>query len=34
MTANEVVERIKKNPGVLWNDKTYRDTFKAGNPVT
>jgi putative NIF3 family GTP cyclohydrolase 1 type 2 len=34
MTANEVVERIKKNLGVPWNERTYRDTFKAGNPDT
>lgn len=34
MTANEAVERIKKNLGVPWNDRTYRDTFKAGNPET
>ncbi|MGO9260897.1 MAG: Nif3-like dinuclear metal center hexameric protein [Bryobacteraceae bacterium] len=32
MTANEVVERIKKNLGVPWNERTYRDTFKAGSP--
>jgi putative NIF3 family GTP cyclohydrolase 1 type 2 len=32
MTANEVVERIKKNLGVPWNEQSYRDTFKAGNP--
>jgi len=34
MTANEVVERIRKNLGVPWNERTYRDTFKAGNPET
>lgn len=34
MTANEVVERIKKNLGVPWNEKTYRDTFKVGDPNT
>lgn len=32
MTANEVVERIKKNLGIPWNEKTYRDTFKVGDP--
>lgn len=32
MTANEVVERIKKNLGIPWNEQTYRDTFKAGSP--
>jgi putative NIF3 family GTP cyclohydrolase 1 type 2 len=34
MTANEVVERIKKNLGIPWNEKTYRDTFKVGDPTT
>ena len=34
MTANEVVERIKKNLGIPWNDRTYRDTFKVGDPGT
>jgi len=34
MTANEVVERIKKNLGIPWNEKTYRDTFKVGDPNT
>ena len=34
MTAREVVEVIKKNQGVPWNDQTYRDTFKVGNPDT
>jgi putative NIF3 family GTP cyclohydrolase 1 type 2 len=34
MTANEVVERIRKNLGIPWNERTYRDTFKAGNPQT
>src|SRR5215467_5214322 len=32
MTAREVVERIKKNIGVPWNERSYRDTFKLGNP--
>jgi putative NIF3 family GTP cyclohydrolase 1 type 2 len=32
MTAREVVELIKKNLGVPWNDRTYRDTFKIGDP--
>jgi putative NIF3 family GTP cyclohydrolase 1 type 2 len=32
MTANEVVDRIKKNLGIPWNERTYRDTFKAGDP--
>ena len=34
MTAGEVLERIKKNLGVPWNDRTYRDTFKIGGPET
>ena len=32
MTAKDVVERIQKNLGVPWNEKTYRDTFKVGDP--
>jgi len=32
MTAREVVERIRKNVGVPWNEQSYRDTFKLGNP--
>jgi len=32
MTAREVVEAIKKNQGVPWNDRSYRDTFKVGDP--
>ena len=32
MTAREVVERIRKNVGVPWNDRSYRDTFKLGDP--
>src|ERR1700733_7032936 len=34
MTANDVVERIKKNLGIPWNQSTYRDTFKVGDPNT
>jgi putative NIF3 family GTP cyclohydrolase 1 type 2 len=34
MTANDVVERIKKNLGIPWNEQTYRDTFKVGSPET
>jgi putative NIF3 family GTP cyclohydrolase 1 type 2 len=34
LTARQVVERIKQNLGIPWNDKTYRDTFKAGDPGT
>jgi putative NIF3 family GTP cyclohydrolase 1 type 2 len=32
MTAREVVDLIKKNIGVPWNEQSYRDTFKIGNP--
>ena len=32
LTAGEVVDRIKQNLGIPWNDKTYRDTFKIGGP--
>ena len=34
MTAGEVLERIKKNLGVPWNERTNRDTFKIGGPET
>ncbi len=32
MTAREVVELIEKNSGVPINARSYRDTFKLGNP--
>src|SRR5512143_2996578 len=32
LTAGVVVDRIKKNLGIPWNDSTYRDTFKIGGP--
>jgi putative NIF3 family GTP cyclohydrolase 1 type 2 len=32
MTGREVVDLIKKNVGVPWNEQSYRDTFKLGNP--
>ena len=32
MTAREVVELIKKNSTRPWNERSARDTFKAGNP--
>jgi putative NIF3 family GTP cyclohydrolase 1 type 2 len=32
MTANEVVELIKKNTPVPWNEGSRRDRFKAGSP--
>jgi len=32
MTAREVVDLIKQNAGMPWNERSYRDTFKLGNP--
>jgi putative NIF3 family GTP cyclohydrolase 1 type 2 len=32
LTAGEVVDRIKKNNGIPWNDKTFRDKFHIGGP--
>jgi len=32
LSAGEVVDRIKKNLGIPWNNSTYRDTFKIGGP--
>jgi len=29
MTAREVVDLIKQNAGAPWNERSYRDTFKA-----
>jgi putative NIF3 family GTP cyclohydrolase 1 type 2 len=34
MTANDIVETIKKNLGIPWNATTFRDIFKAGRPET
>lgn len=33
-TAADVVAAIKKNLYMEWNNKTYRDTFKVGDPNT
>jgi len=33
-TAAQVVETIKQHLNMTWNYKTYRDTFKAGDPNT
>jgi putative NIF3 family GTP cyclohydrolase 1 type 2 len=33
ITAQEIVDRVKKNIGVEWNSETV-DTFKAGDPST
>ena len=32
MTAREVVDLIKKNSGITWNERSTRDTFKTGDP--
>lgn len=32
LTAGEVINRIKQHLGIPWNEKTYRDTIKIGNP--
>ena len=34
LTAGEIVERVKRNLGVPWNESSYRDTFKTGGPDT
>jgi len=34
ITAGEVLDRIKKNLGVPWQENTTRDTFKADGPAT
>ena len=32
LTASQVVERVRANVGIPWNSRTFRDTFKVGNP--
>lgn len=32
MTAREIVALIRQNIGVPWNEKSFRDIFKVGNP--
>jgi putative NIF3 family GTP cyclohydrolase 1 type 2 len=32
MTAREVIDLVRKNLGVPFNENTFRDTFKIGNP--
>ena len=34
LTARQIVERIQQKIGVPWNPKSYRDTFKTGDPET
>lgn len=32
MTAREIIQKVRDNLGVPFNEQTYRDTFKIGNP--
>lgn len=32
LSAGDVVDRIRRNIGVPWNESTYRDTYKTGGP--
>ena len=32
MNAREIVQKIRENLGIPWQEKTFRDTFKIGNP--
>jgi len=32
MNAREIVQKIRENLGIPWQGKTFRDTFKVGNP--
>src|SRR5579859_8171866 len=32
LTAGEVVERIRRNVGIPWDNSSYCDTFKIGGP--
>ena len=34
MTARQIVDTIKAKIGVPWDEKSYRDTFKMGDPDT
>ena len=34
LTARQIVDQIKAHLGFAWNYKTYRDTFKMGDPDT
>ena len=34
MTAREVVQLIRQNIGIPWNEQSRRDTFKVGDPET
>jgi hypothetical protein len=34
VTGSEVVEQIKQHLNMPWDNKSYRDTFKAGDPKT
>ena len=32
LTARQIIDRVRQNLGIPWNEKTYRDVFHAGNP--
>jgi putative NIF3 family GTP cyclohydrolase 1 type 2 len=32
MKAREVIDLIKQNSGIQWNERSYRDTLKTGDP--
>lgn len=32
MQAREIIQKIRENLGVPWQEKTFRDTFKIGSP--
>ena len=34
ITAGDVLDRIKKNLGVPWQENSARDTYKSGGPST
>jgi putative NIF3 family GTP cyclohydrolase 1 type 2 len=34
VTAREIIDKVKENLGIPFNNNTYRDTFKIGNPDT
>lgn len=34
MTVKEVIDAIKQNLGIPWQERTYRDTIKVGSPDT
>jgi len=32
MTAKEIIQKIRENVGIPWQETTFRDVFKVGNP--